>query len=208
MIKRILIGLFQRYISSELIENKIQSLHIARCESSVIKNKNSVFYATAKVSNAQGVKEKIAIGESTHIYGELLVFGYGGIITIGSYSFIGQNTKIWSGDSVSIGDHVFISHNCNVVDTDSHEIDYLERKESHLYRLKNKLTTNQKRNIKTAPVIIEDHVWISFNVIILKGVRIGKGAIIAAGSVVTKDIPPFSLVAGNPGVIIKNIGNE
>jgi acetyltransferase-like isoleucine patch superfamily enzyme len=60
-------------------------------------------------------------------------------------------------------------------------------------------------NVDSAPIIIEDHVWISFNSIILKGVTIGKGAIIAAGSVVTKDVAPFTLVAGNPAKLIKHL---
>lgn len=189
-----------------MLENKMTAFNIEKCKKNVIIGKGSEFSGTSKVFNSQGKKENISIGESSHIYGELLVFGYGGKITIGSFSFLGENSKIWSGDSVSIGDHVFISHNCNIVDTNSHEIDHLERKESHLYRLKNGLTTDIKGNILTSPIIIEDHVWISFNVIILKGIRIGKGSIIAAGSVVTKDVAPFSLMAGNPAKLIKSIG--
>lgn len=53
------------------------------------------------------------------------------------------------------------------------------------------------------PVIINDNVWIGMNAIILPGVTIGKGAVIAAGSVVTKDVPPYSLVGGNPAKIIR-----
>ena len=60
-------------------------------------------------------------------------------------------------------------------------------------------------DIKSAPVVIEDHVWIGFNVAILKRVTIGKGAIIGAGSVVTQDVEPFTVVAGNPAKIIKQL---
>ncbi len=60
-------------------------------------------------------------------------------------------------------------------------------------------------DIKSAPVVIEDHVWIGFNLAILKGVTMGKGAIIGAGSVVTKDVEPFTVVAGNPAKIIKRL---
>lgn len=58
-------------------------------------------------------------------------------------------------------------------------------------------------NVKSLPIIIEEYVWINYNVSILKGVRIGKGAIIGAGSVVLKDIEPFTVVAGNPAVVVK-----
>lgn len=53
------------------------------------------------------------------------------------------------------------------------------------------------------PIIVEDEVWIGNNVIVMSGIKIGKGAIVAAGSVVTKDIPPFAIVGGNPAKFIK-----
>jgi maltose O-acetyltransferase len=59
--------------------------------------------------------------------------------------------------------------------------------------------------VKTLPIKIGNNVWINFNSIILKGVTIGDGSIIAAGAVVTKDIPPFVMVAGNPARIIKHL---
>jgi len=205
MLKRIITFIFDRYVSANMLENKLTKSNIEKCKKNVILGKGSEFSHSSRTINPSAKRENIIIGESSHIYGELLVFGYGGKIKIGSFSFIGDNSRIWSGESISIGDHVFISHNCNIFDTNSHETNYLERKESHLYRLKNNLTTNIKGNVETAAIVIEDQVWISFNVIILKGVRIGKGSIIAAGSVVTKDVEPFSLVAGNPAKLIKTM---
>lgn len=61
----------------------------------------------------------------------------------------------------------------------------------------------EDKTIKSKPVVIEDDVWVGFNAIILGGVKIGKGAVIGAGSVVTKDVPPYSIVAGNPAKVIK-----
>lgn len=55
----------------------------------------------------------------------------------------------------------------------------------------------------SAPIVIGDHVWIGMNVIVLKGVTIGEGAVVSAGSVVTKDVPPHSLVAGVPAKVVK-----
>jgi acetyltransferase-like isoleucine patch superfamily enzyme len=55
------------------------------------------------------------------------------------------------------------------------------------------------------PVKINDRVWIGFNSIILKGVTIGEGGIVGAGSVVTKDVPPYTIVAGNPARVIREI---
>jgi acetyltransferase-like isoleucine patch superfamily enzyme len=59
-----------------------------------------------------------------------------------------------------------------------------------------------------SPVVIEDKVWIGFNVIILKGVRVGEGAVVAAGSVVTKDVPPYCVVAGNPAHVVKELAED
>jgi acetyltransferase-like isoleucine patch superfamily enzyme len=56
-----------------------------------------------------------------------------------------------------------------------------------------------------APVVIEEDVWIGTNCMVLKGVTIGRGAVIAAGAVVTKDVPPFTVAAGNPARVIKRI---
>ena len=60
-------------------------------------------------------------------------------------------------------------------------------------------------NVESSPIIIEDDVWIGFKSSILKGVTIGRGAIVAAGSVVTKAVPEYSLVAGNPAVVIRRL---
>lgn len=113
-------------------------------------------------------------------------------------------SKIWSGESIKIGNNVLISHNVNIIDSNSHELNYLERADGYV-NLITKGHPKEKGSIKTKPIVIEDYAWINFNSIILKGVTVGKGAIIAAGSVVTNDVPPFTLVAGNPAVIIKKI---
>ena len=59
-------------------------------------------------------------------------------------------------------------------------------------------------NVKSAPIKIKDKAWIGFNSIILKGVTIGEGAIVGAGSVVTKDVADYTIVAGNPAVVVGN----
>jgi len=66
---------------------------------------------------------------------------------------------------------------------------------------KGELIRNQE-HIK-CEIVIEDDVWIAANVVILKGVRVGMGAVVGAGSIVTKDIPPYSIVVGNPARVIK-----
>jgi acetyltransferase-like isoleucine patch superfamily enzyme len=167
-----------------------------------VTSKGAKFYSEAKVTNHRGDVSKIVIGSNTHIRGNLLVFNYGGEIQIGESCYIGENSNIWSGEKIIIGNNVLISHNVNIVDSNSHELNSIERAERYLSLLKNG-HWNTKGSIITSQIIIKDYAWISFNVIILKGVTIGEGAIVAAGSVVTKDVPDFAVVAGNPAKIIK-----
>lgn len=123
-------------------------------------------------------------------------------IIIGDRTFIGSGTKLVAAERINIGSDVLISWGCTIVDHNSHSIYFEDRKQD---------VTNwgqqQKdwSNVKTREVVIEDKVWIGFNVIILKGVKIGKGAVIAAGSVVVKNVEPYTIVGGNPAKFIKNI---
>jgi acetyltransferase-like isoleucine patch superfamily enzyme len=162
----------------------------------------TIFTVEAKISNHQNNPAKIKIGKKTMIKGILNVFPNSGEISIGNYCFIGENSHIWSQESVIIKDYVLISHNVNIIDTNSHELDDDERALS----VKNFLEHGHPEvdiNIITSPIKIEDRVWINFNATILKGVTIGQGAIVAAGAVVTKDVPAYAVVGGNPASVIK-----
>lgn len=162
-----------------------------------------VLHEESSIINMQDNKH-LLIGNNTHVRGELLVYPYGRGIKIGNDCYIGENSIIRSGDSIDIGNSVLIGHGCNIFDTDSHEIDYIQRDKSY----KNMLLYGHPKDrgqVKTAPVIIKDFAWISFNVSILKGVTIGKGAIVGACSVVTHDVPDFCLAVGNPARVVKKI---
>ncbi|MBC7888322.1 MAG: acyltransferase [Ferruginibacter sp.] len=152
----------------------------------------------------QGDPSKIILGRGTHIRGHLNLFKYGGKITIGEDSYVGDHSRIWSGEEVKIGNHVQISHNVNIIDTSAHEFDAIERAERYIDMISNGPWVDQG-NVQTAPVIIEDYAWISLNATILRGVTIGEGSIVAANSVVTKDVPPYTLVAGIPAKVVKHL---
>ncbi|WP_375379490.1 acyltransferase [Hymenobacter volaticus] len=113
-------------------------------------------------------------------------------------------------DRVEIGNDVLLSWGCTILDNNAHSTNWYERKNDVLDWKRgldeNKIGTYKDWSVvKTAPVIIKDKAWIGFNVIILKGVTIGEGAIVGAGSVVTKDVPDFAIVAGNPAKFIKYV---
>lgn len=149
-----------------------------------------------------GPATRISVGARTLIDGELLVHDYGGQISIGESCYVGPGTRIWSGEQLRIGNHVFIAHNVTITDTNAHQLDAGERA-AHYQRTVVEARPFEKGSIETAQVTIGDHAWINFNTAILKGVTIGEGAIIGAGSVVTHDVPPYVLCAGNPARVIR-----
>jgi acetyltransferase-like isoleucine patch superfamily enzyme len=190
--------IFDRFhiIHEKYLENRLRS--------KVLIHINSRIYSSSKVYNLSEKKELINIDENTHIKGELLIFKFGGEIKIGANCYIGEGTRIWSAENIEIGNNVLVSHNVNIIDTNSHEIDHQERSEGYISLLKNGHAKTQG-SIISKSILIKNYAWINFNAVILKGVTIGEGAIVAAGSVVTKDVPDFTMVAGNPAKIIKQL---
>lgn len=161
-----------------------------------------IFDGHANMSRAGGGGVKyIKIGRKTHIKGELLTLGHGGEIVIGDYSYIGGNTHIWSGGVTHIGDRVLIGSDCYIFDNDIHPLEPETRHKQFMDIIRIGQPTWITLNDST--VIIEDDAWIGCNVIILKGVTVGKGAVIGAGSVVTHDIPAHAVAHGNPAKVYR-----
>jgi acetyltransferase-like isoleucine patch superfamily enzyme len=202
-IKNILLWFIKAIKLPQLITD-VQTQQKKAAFNAMVTNNGATFYPEAEVINISGDKAKIVIGNNTHIRAELLVYAYAKILRIGNDCYVGKGSVIRAGQEIIIGNNVLIAHNVNIFDTDSHELAHLERSESYKQLLMHG-HPGIKGNIAVAPVIIEDYAWINFNVIILKGVTIGKGAIVAAGSVVTKNVAPFTLVAGNPAKFIKQL---
>lgn len=162
------------------------------------------FNISANLQNLSKNRNSITIGKQSNIEGLLLVYAYGGKIKIGDFCSLSQNSRIISTDNISIGNRVLIAHNVNIIDNNSHPIDAALRHQDFLESFSIGM---QPHDLNAAPIIIEDDVWIGHNTTILKGVTIGKGAIIGSNSVVTKDIEPFSVYVGNPIRLIKKLEN-
>jgi len=126
-------------------------------------------------------------------------------ISIGSRTFIGGNTLLDSAIGIHVGDDVLVSFSCLIFDHDSHPMNWLDReRDVELWRDGRKDWTT----VAMAPVTIEDRAWIGARSIILKGTTIGAEAIVGAGSVVTKDVPPGAVVAGVPARVIRKREND
>lgn len=130
-----------------------------------------------------------AIGENVHIEKQINI-DYGINTTLGSHVFINFNFTLLDCAPVTIGNHVFIGPNVQVY-TAHHPLDF---------------TTRDEHIGWAEPVTIGNHVWIGGNCTIMPGVTIGNGAVIGAGSVVTKDVPPNSLAFGHPCRVHKTLG--
>tara|TARA_B100001248_G_C27325558_1_gene428839 strand:- start:398 stop:967 length:570 start_codon:yes stop_codon:yes gene_type:complete len=172
---------------------------------------NTIFYCIDQISSyiiaitlkgcGKGVKfrsaftnrilfpENINIGSNFSSMGHLYLYGNNGKISIGNNCAFNTNIQIGaSNGEIIIGNYVLIASNVVI------------RASDHIY--KDPDIEIRKQGHKSGKILIEDDVWIGSNSVILKDVKIGRGSIIAAGSVVTKNIEPFSIVAGTPAVKI------
>ena len=141
------------------------------------------------------------IGEKSLVSASFVFEKEGAIIEIGRNTFLG-GCVLSCAEKIKIGENVFIAWNVTIFDHNSHSLNYNVRR-NDLPNLFNKKITWE--DVLISPTIIEEDVWIGVNAIILKGITIGKGAIVAAGAVVTKNVPSYTLVAGNPAKIVKKL---
>jgi acetyltransferase-like isoleucine patch superfamily enzyme len=115
----------------------------------------------------------------------------GAVLEIGDY-FAMTGGTLCAAESIRIGDRVTVGANSIIVDTDFHPIDA-------------ELRRRQPADVVPAPVAIEDDVFIGMSCLVLKGVSIGRGSVIGAGSVVVRNIPARSLAAGNPARLVRTL---
>ncbi|MBF0553510.1 MAG: acyltransferase [Nitrospirae bacterium] len=153
-------------------------------------------YLGANVSIGKNVSlhaPNMSIGDNVTIAENCVFDGIGGTVTIGSHTSIANNTTIMAIKEITIGRKCFIAPRCFFVDF------------NHIFSDRNLYIKDQydygeeQRTAKS--IIIEDDCWLGANVIVLKGVTIGRGSVVGAGSLVTKSIPPFSVAAGVPAKI-------
>lgn len=105
-------------------------------------------------------------------------------VSIGAYSSIGEGAWVYAKDTITIGCNVCVGNDAKLL-TGTHDI------------------ASKHFDFVSKPIVIEDNAWIATGAIILPGVTIGEGAVVAAGSVVTKDVAPWIVVGGNPAKFIK-----
>ena len=150
------------------------------------------------------------VGTGTRILGPCSIFGGGNIragdhlvvrsrpyirvqifvtpganLRLGNNVFINQGARISCSEEISIGNGCQIGDECVIIDNDYHQVG--------------------QTSAKCAPICLEDNVWLGLRVIVLRGVTIGEGSVMAAGSVVTRSVPPYSFAAGVPARVIRSL---
>ncbi|SRR5579871_279745 len=125
----------------------------------------------------------------------------GGAISVGDGTYIGASHLVCH-TRISIGHDVIVSWGVTILDHDSHSLDWTKRRDDVARWLRGEKSWD---GVAIAPVTIGNRVWIGFGATILKGVVVGDGAVIAARSVVTRNVPPYTLVAGNPARPIRQL---
>jgi acetyltransferase-like isoleucine patch superfamily enzyme len=142
----------------------------------------------------------LIMGDDVHFAGAIAFVREKAQVEIGNRTYFAS--MISCADKVRIGSDVLVASGGYIADHDSHAIDFRDRS-------KDVVDWNQGRKdwscIPIRPVTIQNRVWIGWGVTILRGVTIGEGAVIGANSVVTKDVSPYTVVAGNPARVLREL---
>jgi acetyltransferase-like isoleucine patch superfamily enzyme len=157
-----------------------------------------VISPTAQISKLADIEDsvrgtKITIGDGVFIdsFVKLRVAGGMGDVTIGPNCYINAGSVLYSGNGITLGEYVLIAANCTLAPT------------NHEYRDPGQVIRLQGFAPSRGGIVVEDDVWIGANSVLLDGTRIGRGAVIAAGSVVRGVLPAYSISAGNPAKVVK-----
>ncbi len=147
---------------------------------------------------------RLSIGEGSIFLGSITCQRKEAAVAIGSNTSFSASL-IDCAERVEIGDDTMISWGCVITDHDSHSLRWSERSNDVRGTLQGKKDWS---HVAVKPVVIGSKCWIGMHVLILKGVTIGEGAVVAAGAVVTRDVPAWTIVGGNPARVIRAIPGE
>ena len=169
----------------------------------VIGNGTKLNGATLSARQREGCS--LSIGSASNIEAALVLEQSSARISIGSRTHIGGGTLLAAASSIEIGDDVLIAFEALIMDHNSHSLKFRERQHDVRDWVKG---TKDWSTVAMAPVKISNKAWIGVRAIVLKGVTIGEGAVVGAGSLVTANVPPWTIVGGNPARIIRPLTDE
>ena len=161
----------------------------------------SARYSARKISAPHG--GRLVIGQGSLVEGGIAFEQAGAEVRIGARSFV--NAQLAAAELITIGDDVLVAWGVTIVDHDSHSLVFGKRKDDVSLWAR-----GEKRwdDVPVEPVTVGDKAWIGLNAIILKGVTLGEGAVVGAGSVVTRNVASWTVVAGNPARVIRMLSED
>ncbi|MBP6754579.1 MAG: acyltransferase [Bacteroidia bacterium] len=183
---------------------------ITKSKSTIVKSDSSV-----RFDDKENLEHRkyLSIGEYGIINANFIFETNKGEIVIGDNVHIGGATFI-SRTKITVKDDVTMAWGITIYDHNSHSVFWEERKNDnkqcyhdYISFNGNNIVNKDWSNVISKEIIIESKVWIGFDVVILKGVKIGEGAVVGARSVVSKDVPAWTVVAGNPARVVKYLPN-
>jgi acetyltransferase-like isoleucine patch superfamily enzyme len=156
------------------------------------------------VVQSAAARDHLEADDYAYVDGEIYLLAPESRCRIGHHSFLAAESRLWVLGSITIGDYVHIAPRVDIFDNDSHSLDAGQRRRDAIASFEQKIARDWS-TVAQADVVIEDDVWISTKSTILKGVRLGRGCVVAAGSVVTDDVEPLTLVGGNPARKLRHL---
>lgn len=171
------------------------------CSKATLIGKEHGFGLTSRISLHEGANNKnVTLYDHSEMFGSIIVSKYG-LVIMHEWAKIGGGSVIEAVNKVEIGKDTAIGVNVTIRDNNSHPISPNYRR--HMRHTPHDSIERSSTRSVSAPITIGENVWIGECSRICKGVTIGDNAIIAAGSVVTKDVPANAIAAGNPAKIVK-----
>ncbi len=217
IIKKILKNSLPFYISNKFIRQPviIKTAKLEKEYKKFLVSGNSVFNSNfdIRVDKPVNGKSYATVGKDCVLNCKIIFESDKGEVIIDDRTFIGTS-EIICREKILFGSNIFVSWDCIFIDNDSHSLNYLDRQDDLTQlltdlRREGPLVENKNWNtVRSKPIKVCDNAWIGMRSIILKGVTIGEGAIVAAGSVVASDVPAWSIVAGNPAKVVREIPEE
>jgi len=147
---------------------------------------------------------RTSIGKDSIIHCRIDFDSATGRVSIGDRCYIGVSHLVCH-TGISIEDDVIISWGVTIVDHDSHALNWCERQDDVVAWARG---SKRWTAVSIAPVTVRSKAWIGFGATVLKGVTIGTGAVVGAKAVVTRDVPPFTVVAGNPARVVRRLASS
>lgn len=193
MLKKLLLDYIDKQARREFLRNVTYTGSISELE--------ILRHAKARPFRGSTPKD-IVIGNGFRFFSGTLVSQNGGKILIGEHVKFGFNCLVGASESITIGDYSSFADNITIMDNNNHPVNPIDRAIIYQRTAYNSEFRGWKYS-DSAPILIGNNVWCGSNVRICKGVTIGDGAVIAANTVVVKDVPSNSVCAGNPGKIVK-----